>query len=97
MKKIMVCRVVGERGQLMVRQNALKIRSWADISRLESGVTTEGWTFLFFYYDHIHILIRSTQLIYMLNCSYWLPNSDIAEIFHNSTIIAFHLNDTKIL
>ena len=27
----------------MVRQNALKITSWADVFRLESGVTTEGW------------------------------------------------------
>ena len=35
----------------MVRQNALKIRSWADVFRLESGVTTEGWTSLPFYYD----------------------------------------------
>ena len=26
-QKIMVCRVVGERGQLMTRQNALKTRS----------------------------------------------------------------------
>ena len=41
-KKIMVCRVVGEQGQLMVRQNALNIRSWADVFGLESGVTTEG-------------------------------------------------------
>ena len=40
-KKIMVCRVVGERGQLMVRQNALKMRSWADVFGLESGVITE--------------------------------------------------------
>ena len=47
-KKTMVCRVVGERGQLMVRQNALNIRSWADVFGLESGVTTEGWTSLFF-------------------------------------------------
>ena len=47
-KKIMVCRVVGDRGQLMVRQNALKMRSWADVLGLKSGVTTEGWTSLFF-------------------------------------------------
>ena len=26
----------------MVRQSALKIRSWADVFGLESGVTTEG-------------------------------------------------------
>ena len=43
----MVCRVVGEQGQLMFRQNALNIRSWADVFGLESGVTTEGWTSLF--------------------------------------------------
>ena len=42
------CRVVGEQGQLIVRQNALNIRSWADVFGLESGVTTEGWTSLFF-------------------------------------------------
>ena len=35
---------------------------------LESGVTTEGWTSLFFYYDHIHSIIRNTQLPYMLHC-----------------------------
>ena len=34
-KKAMVCKVVGEGGQLMVRQNALKIRSWADVFGLE--------------------------------------------------------------
>ena len=38
----MVCKVVGEREQLMVRQNALKARSWADVFGLESGVTAEG-------------------------------------------------------
>ena len=41
-KKTMVCKVVGEREQLMVRQNALKARSWADVFGLESGVTAEG-------------------------------------------------------
>ena len=81
---------IGERGQLMVRQNALKIRSWADIFELESGVTTEGWTSLFVHYDDIHSIIRNTQLLYiMLHCSYWLPISDIPEIFHNMTTIAF--------
>ena len=39
----------------MVRQNALKMRSWADVLGLESGVTTEGWTSLFFYYDHMYV------------------------------------------
>ena len=38
----------------MVRHNALKIRSWADVFRLESGETTEGWTSLSFNYGHIH-------------------------------------------
>ena len=28
----------------------------------------------------------------MLLCSYWLPNSDIPEMFHNMTTIAFRLN-----
>ena len=41
-KKIMVCRVVGERGQLVARHNALKTRSWADVLGLESGVSAEG-------------------------------------------------------
>ena len=54
----------------MVRQNALKIRS-ADVFGLESGVTTEGWTSLLFYYDHIHNIIRNTQLLCMIHCSYW--------------------------
>ena len=81
----------------MVRQNALKIRSWADVFGLESRVTTEeGWT-SFFYYDHIQNIIRNTQLLHMLHCSYWLPNSDIPEILHNMTTMAFHLNNTKIL
>ena len=80
----------------MVRQNALKIRS-ADVFGLESGVTTEGWTSLLFYYDHIHNIIRNTQLLCMIHCSYWLPNSDIPEIFHNMTTKAFHLNNTKII
>ena len=78
----------------MVRQNALKIRSWADVFGLESGVTIEGWTFLVLYYDHVNSIIRNTQLLYMLLFSYWLPNSDIPEIFHNSTTIAFPLNYT---
>ena len=81
----------------MVRHNALKIRSWADVFRLESGETTEGWTSLSFNYDHIHSTIRNTQLLYMLHCSYWLPNSDIPEIFHDMTTTAFHLNYTQIL
>ena len=66
-----------------------------DVFGLESGVTTEGWASLVLYYDHIHSITRNTQLLYMLLCSYWLPNSDIPEIFHNITTIAFHLNYTK--
>ena len=67
----------------MIRQNALKIRSWADVFGLESGVTTEGWASLVLYYDHINSIIRNTQLLYMLLCSYRPPNSDIPEIFRN--------------
>ena len=76
----------------MVRQNVLKVRSWADVLGLESGVTTEGWASLVLYYDHINSIIRNTQLLYMLLFSYWLPNSNIPKIFHNSTTITFHLN-----
>ena len=50
---------------------------------------------MFFCYDHMHSIIRNTQLLYMLLCSYWLPNSNIPEIFHNSTTIAFYLNYTE--
>ena len=78
----------------MVRQNALKIRSGADAFGLESGVTTGEWTSLVLYYDHINSIIKNTQVLYMLICSYWLPNSNIPEIFHNSTTIAFYLNNT---
>ena len=46
----------------MVRQNALKIRSCADVFGFKSGVTTEGWASLFLYYDHINSIIRDTQL-----------------------------------
>ena len=48
----------------MVRQNALKIRSWADAFGLESGVTTEGWISLVLYYDHIHSIIKNAATIY---------------------------------
>ena len=33
------------------------------------------------------VVIRNTQLLYKLLCSYWLPISDIPEIFHKSTIL----------
>ena len=62
---------------------------------LENGVTTEGWASLVFYYDHVNSIIRNTQLLYIILCSYWLPSSDIPEIFHNMTTIAFYLNRTK--
>ena len=80
----------------MVRQNALKIRSWADVFGLESGVTLRGGPPCSFIYDHIHSITRNTQLLHMLHCSFWLPNSDIPEVFHNITI-EFSLNNTKIL
>ena len=68
----------------------------ADVFGLESGVTTEGWSSLVLYYDHIiNSITRNTQLIYMLLCSYWLSSSDIPEIFHNMTTIAFRLNYTR--
>ena len=46
-------------------------------------------------YDHIISVTRNMQLLYMLFFSYWLPNSDIPEISHNTTAIAFCLNYTK--
>ena len=84
-----------ERGQWMTRKNALKIRYWQMFFGLESGATTEGWASLVLCYDHINSIIRNTQLLYMLLCSYWLPNSDIPEIFDNSTTIVFYLNYAK--
>ena len=51
-------------------------------------MTTEG-------YNHMKSITRNTQLRYMLLCSHRLFNSDIPEIFHNMTAIAFHLNYTK--
>ena len=48
----------------MVKQNALKIRSWADVFGLESGVTTKGWASLFLYYDNMNsIITRNSQLL----------------------------------
>ena len=76
----------------MVRQNTLKIISWADVYGLESGVTTEGWSSLVRYYDHINRITRNTQLLYMLLCSYWLPYSDIPEIFHDNHNISLELD-----
>ena len=61
----------------------------------KNGVITEGWASLVLYYDQINIIVRNTQVLYVLLCSYWLPNSDIPEIFQNMTTIAFHLNHTK--
>ena len=78
----------------MVRQNALKIRSWADVLGLERGVTIERWSSLVLHYDHTNSTTRNAQLLYMLLCSYWLPISDMPEIFHNMTTIAFYLNYT---
>ena len=65
----------------MVRQSALKIRCWADVLGLESGVTTAGSYSFFLYYDHANNITRSTQLLYnMLLWSSWLSRSDIPEI-----------------
>ena len=37
----------------------------ADVFELESGVTTEGWSSLVLYYDHINSITRSTQLLFI--------------------------------
>ena len=90
-----MCRFVGGARAVDCQAECLEDHILADVFRLESGVTTEGWASLVLYYDHINSIARITQLLYMLLCSYWLPNSDIPEIFHNTTIIAFHWNYTK--
>ena len=63
----------------------------ADVVRLESGVTTEGWASLALYYDHIYSVTRNTLLLQMRLCSYWLPNSDVPEISHNMTSMSISL------
>ena len=78
-KKTMVCKAVGGARAVDGKAQCLEDKM-------------RGAPHSFFYYDHIHSIIRNTQLLYMLHCSYWLPNSDIPEIFHNMTTIAFHLN-----
>ena len=91
-KKRMVCKVVGGARAVDGQAECLVPMFFG----LESGVTTEGWSSLVLYYDHIKsIITRNTQLLYMLLYSYWLPTSDIPEIFHNSTTITFYLNYTK--
>ena len=64
----------------MVRQNALKIRSWVDV-------------FWVLYYDHVNITTSNTQLLYMLLCSYWLSRFDIPKIFlqHGNNSISLEL------
>ena len=82
-------RAVGGQAECLVDQIL------ADVFGLESGVTTEVLSSLVVNYDHIISITKNTQLLYMLFCSYWLPNSDITEISHNMTIIAFYLNYTR--
>ena len=36
-----------------------------DVFGFESGVTTEGWSSLVLYYDHINSIPRSTQLLFI--------------------------------
>ena len=52
-----------------------------DVFGLESGVTTEGWSPLVLYYDHVNSITRNMQLLYMLLCSCWLSNSGIPDAF----------------
>ena len=96
-KKTMVCRAVGEARADDGQAECLEDRILQVFFGLEGGVTTAGWSSLLvlYYDDTINSITRNTQLLYMLLCSYWLPNSDIPEIFHNSTTIAFYLNYTK--
>ena len=90
-----MCRVVGGARAVDGQAECLEDQILADVFGLESRVTTEGWSSLVLFYDLINSITRHTQLLYMLLCSYWLLNSDIPEIFHNMTIIAFFLNYIK--
>ena len=82
-------RAVGGQAECLVNQIL------ADVFGLESRVTTKVLYSLVVNYDHIISITRNMQLLYMLFFSYWLPNSDIPEISHNTTAIAFYLNYTK--
>ena len=88
----MVCKVVGGARAVDDQAQCLEDKILQMFFGLESGVITDRWVSLATYYDHINSIIRNTQLTYKLLCSYWLSNSDIPEIFHNSTTIAFYLN-----
>ena len=95
-KKRMVCKVVGGARAVDGQAECLEDKIFQMFFGLESAVTTEGWSSLVLYCDHINsIITRNTQLLYMLLYSYWLPNSDMPDIFHNSTTIAFYLNYTR--
>ena len=87
-----MCRVVEGARALDGQGECLEDQILTDAFGLESGVTTEGWSSLVVYYDHINSIARNTQLLYMVLRSYWIPNSDKPEIFHNITTMAFHLN-----
>ena len=76
----MACRVLGEAGAVDGQAQGLEDQVFVDVFGSKSGVTTEGWASLLLYYDHINSIIRNTQLLHMLLCSYWLPYSDISEI-----------------
>ena len=94
-KRTMLCRIVG--GARTVDGQAEYLEILADVFGLECGVTTEGSSFLVFYYDHINsIITRNTQL---LNTCYFAPIGCLVPIdprsLHNMTTIAFHLNFTK--
>ena len=91
----MVCKVVERAKAVDGQAQCLEDKILEKFFGLGSGVTTEGWASLVTYYHHINSITRNTQLIHKLLCSYWLSFSDIPEIFHNSTTIAFYLNYAK--
>ena len=80
-----MCRVFGGARAVDGQAGCLENQILADAFELESGVITEMWSSLVLCYDHINSITRNTQLLYMLLCSYWLPNFEIPEIFYNMT------------
>ena len=62
-----MCRVVEGARVVDGRAECLEDQILADV--IGSSATTEGWSSLVVYYDHINNITRNTQLLHMLLCS----------------------------
>ena len=60
-----MCRVVGGARAVDGQAECLEDQILPDVFGFESGVTTEGWSSLVLYYDHINSITRSTQLLFI--------------------------------